>query len=169
VSWGAGTWASSTRSRPVIDNRSLKTVICPVALSGRPAGFLKRFFLEAQIAGKLLHPNVWSLTMWRPMTALAFHIAMELVEGDTCRLLRREGRSWRKAVDIAILARTLTMHQKASSTDIKPPMLLTESGNPKIADLESPNCSLPTLPKRGVVAFPTSSPEQLRGRLWTPR
>jgi serine/threonine-protein kinase len=159
---------------PVIDRPvALKTVILPESLSeNERQTFLERFFLEARIAGKLLHPNIVVTydVATDQSTGIPF-IAMELVEGEPLsQLLQRKGRiPWRQAVDIAMrLARALDYaHQKGIvHRDIKPAnVLVTQSGDPKIADFGIAKLHSAHLTQNGVVVGTPyfMSPEQLRG------
>ena len=159
---------------PVIDRAvALKTVTLPDSIpQNERQTFLKRFFLEAQIAGKLLHPNIVVTydVATNETTGIPF-IAMELVEGEPLsRVLQKQGRlPWRQAVDIAMqLAGALEYaHQKGIvHRDVKPAnVLLTESGTPKIADFGIAKLQSAHLTQTGVVVGTPyfMSPEQLRG------
>lgn len=159
---------------PVIDRPvALKTVLLPETLSSTERQrFLERFFLEAQIAGKLIHPNI--VVTYDASTDEASQIpfiAMELVEGETLsRRLETEHRlPWKAALDIvAPLAGALGYaHQnEIVHRDIKPAnILLTRSGEPKIADFGIAKLPTAQLTQTGVVLGTPyfMSPEQLLG------
>jgi serine/threonine protein kinase len=172
---GRGTMGVVYRGHdPVIDRPvALKTVILPPSLSDEERDvFLKRFFLEARIAGKLLHPNVVVThdAAWDEASRIPF-IAMELVEGESLksRLKAEKQIPWREALAIAIpLAEALEhAHQLGIvHRDVKPAnVLLTARGAPKIADFGIARLAAGHLTETGaVVGTPYfMSPEQLRG------
>ncbi len=159
---------------PVIDRPvALKTVLLPETLSSTERQtYLDRFFLEAKIAGKLIHPNI--VVTYDASTDEATQtpfIAMELVEGEPLsRRLETENRlPWKQALDIiAPLAGALDYaHQnEIVHRDIKPAnILLTRSGEPKIADFGIAKLPTAQLTQTGVVLGTPyfMSPEQLLG------
>ena len=159
---------------PLIDRAvALKTVQLPDSLSPEErTAFLQRFFLEARIAGKLIHPNiVVTYDVATDEAAGVPFIAMEFIEGETLsEVLRREGRlPWQRAVGLAVpLARALDYaHQHGIvHRDVKPSnVILTRSGTPKIADFGIAKLRTANLTQAGVVLGTPyfMSPEQARG------
>ncbi|MFQ5789048.1 MAG: protein kinase, partial [Acidobacteriota bacterium] len=159
---------------PVIDRLvALKTVVLPDSFSsGQRQAFLERFFLEARIAGKLIHPHIVVTydAAHDERTGIPFMV-MELVEGDSlAKRLEKSGRlPWKVALDLAIpLAEALDYahHQGVVHRDIKPAnVLLTRHGTPKIADFGIAKLPSAQLTQSGVVMGTPlfMSPEQLRG------
>jgi tetratricopeptide (TPR) repeat protein len=121
---------------------ALKTVNLSPALGAQERKrFLQRFFQEARIAAKLLHPGI-VVTHDAAMddkTSVPF-IAMELVTGGSLadRMEREESLSWEEASRLVILlSRALDYAHREGVVhrDMKPAnVLLTPEGAPKIAD-----------------------------------
>jgi len=121
---------------------ALKTVDLSPAL-GVPQreAFLARFFQEARIAAKLLHPNIVVThdAATDDKTSVPF-IAMEFVTGGSLsdRLDKDRRLSWNEASRLVVLlARALDYAHREGVVhrDIKPAnVLLTPEGAPKIAD-----------------------------------
>jgi serine/threonine-protein kinase len=121
---------------------ALKTVDLSPALGAREReAFLARFFQEARIAAKLLHPNIVVThdAATDDKTSVPF-IAMELVTGGALSdRMERDGRlSWQEASRLVVLlARALDYAHREGVVhrDVKPAnVLLTTEGVPKIAD-----------------------------------
>ena len=121
---------------------ALKTVDLSPALGAREReAFLARFFQEARIAAKLLHPGIVVThdAATDDKTSVPF-IAMELVTGGALSdRMERDGRlSWQEASRLVVLlARALDYAHREGVVhrDVKPAnVLLTTEGVPKIAD-----------------------------------
>jgi tetratricopeptide (TPR) repeat protein len=172
---GRGTMGVVYRGHdPVIDRAvALKSVLVPSALpEAERARFFSRFMLEAQVAGKLIHPNIVVTydAAIDPASGLAF-IAMELVEGESlARLLEvRRRLDWRRAVEIgAQLAAALdhAHRQGVVHRDLKPAnVLLTAAGVPKLADFGIAKVAAAELTQPGTILGTPyfMSPEQVQG------
>jgi len=121
---------------------ALKTVDLALALDpSQRETFLARFFQEARIAAKLLHPCIVVThdAATDERTSVPF-IAMELVTGGSLESrMERDGRlSWQEASRLVVLlARALDYAHREGVVhrDVKPAnVLLTADGVPKIAD-----------------------------------
>jgi hypothetical protein len=121
---------------------ALKTVdLSPALGASEREAFLARFFQEARIAAKLLHPGIVVThdAATDEKTSVPF-IAMELVAGGSLEgRIEREGRlSWQDASRLVVLlARALDYAHREGVVhrDVKPAnVLLTTEGVPKIAD-----------------------------------
>lgn len=158
---------------PVLDREiALKAVDLPGGLDPeRRSKFLERFFLEAKIAGKLIHPNIVVThdAATDETTEIPF-IAMELLLGDSLHArLQRGALAWKDALSLAEpLARALHYaHQtQVVHRDIKPAnVLLTVNGVPKIADFGIAKLPGSHLTQSGkIMGTPYfMSPEQIQG------
>lgn len=158
---------------PVLDREiALKAVDVPLALDpARRQRFLERFFLEAKIAAKLIHPNIVVThdAATDESTAIPF-IAMELLSGDSLHARLQQGPvGWQEALSlIEPLARALDYAHQADVVhrDIKPAnVLLTAKGVPKIADFGIAKLPDTHLTQSGkIMGTPYfMSPEQLEG------
>ena len=158
---------------PVLDREiALKAVnLSPALEPERRKKFLDRFFLEAKIAGKLIHPNIVVThdAATDEKTAIPF-IAMELLSGDSLYGRLQKGRiPWEEALGLVEpLARALDYaHQQGVvHRDIKPAnILLTAKGVPKIADFGIAKLPTAQLTLTGTVMGTPyyMSPEQLEG------
>jgi serine/threonine protein kinase/tetratricopeptide (TPR) repeat protein len=159
---------------PVIDRSvAIKTVLLPETLSSsQRKAYLERFFLEAKIAGKLLHPNI--VVTYDATTddekEIPF-IVMELVEGESLsgRLMQRKKIPWPEALDIVIpVARALDYAHGNGVVhrDIKPAnVLIAKGGEPKITDFGIAKVPAVDITQTGVVMGTPAfmSPEQLQG------
>jgi len=150
---------------------ALKTVdLSPTLTPAERDAFLARFFQEARIAAKLLHPNIVVThdAAADERTSVPF-IAMELVSGGSLAdRLEREGKPpWREAARLVVLlARALDYAHREGVVhrDVKPAnVLLTPEGVPKIADFGIAKLADAHLTTTGaVVGTPYyMSPEQL--------
>ncbi len=159
---------------PVLDREiAIKTVdFTPGISEERRRNFLDRFFLEAKIAGKLIHPNIVVThdAATDESTTIPF-IAMELITGGCLADVSRPGRrmSWEEATRLAIsLSEALDYaHQEGVvHRDIKPAnVLLTGKSIPKIADFGIAKLPTSDLTHTGTVMGTPyyMSPEQLEG------
>lgn len=157
---------------PVLEREiALKTVdLSPGLDAAAREKFLARFFQEARIAAKLLHPNVVVThdAATDEATGTPF-IAMELVSGGSLRdRLEREGRiPWLDACRLVVpLSRALDYAhgEGVVHRDVKPAnVLLTAQGVPKIADFGIAKLPGSDLTQTGsVIGTPYyMSPEQL--------
>ncbi len=150
---------------------ALKTVdLSPALGASQREAFLGRFFQEARIAAKLLHPNIVVThdAATDEKTSVPF-IAMELVTGGSLAdRLERDGRlAWEEASRLAVLlARALDFahRQGVVHRDVKPAnVLLAPEGSPKIADFGIAKLGDAHLTQTGaVIGTPYyMSPEQL--------
>jgi serine/threonine-protein kinase len=150
---------------------ALKTVdLSPGLGAPQREAFLARFFQEARIAAKLLHPNIVVThdAATDEKTSVPF-IAMELVTGGSlAERIERDGRlSWEEASRLVVLlARALDFAHREGVVhrDIKPAnVLLTLEGAPKIADFGIAKLEDTHLTQTGaVIGTPYyMSPEQL--------
>lgn len=150
---------------------ALKTVDLSPALAGSEReAFLSRFFQEARIAAKLLHPNIVVThdAATDEKTSVPF-IAMELVPGGSLsdRIERAGPLSFEEAsLLVVLLARALDYAHRMGVVhrDVKPAnVLLTTDGVPKIADFGIAKITDAHLTHTGaVVGTPYyMSPEQL--------
>ncbi len=150
---------------------ALKTVVLsPVLGVSERERFLQRFFQEARIAAKLLHPGIVVThdAETDGKTSVPF-IAMELVTGGSlAERMEREGKlPWPEASRLVVLlARALDYAHREGVVhrDMKPAnVLLTAEGKPKIADFGIAKLQDAHLTQTGdVVGTPYyMSPEQL--------
>ena len=150
---------------------ALKTVdLSPALGASERETFLARFFQEARIAAKLLHPCIVVThdAATDEKTSVPF-IAMELVAGGSLEgRLERDGRlSWQEASRLVVLlARALDYAHREGVVhrDVKPAnVLLTTDGVPKIADFGIAKLEDAQLTQTGaVIGTPYyMSPEQL--------
>ncbi len=150
---------------------ALKTVdLSPALGTSERQAFLARFFQEARIAAKLLHPGIVVThdAATDERTSVPF-IAMELVSGGSLSdRLERLGRlTWEDASRLVVLlARALDYAHREGVVhrDVKPAnVLLTPDGVPKIADFGIAKLQDAHLTQTGaVIGTPYyMSPEQL--------
>lgn len=150
---------------------ALKTVdLSPALGASEREAFLARFFQEARIAAKLLHPGIVVThdAATDEKTSVPF-IAMELVSGGSLadRMERDASLSWQEAsLLVVLLGRALDYAHREGVVhrDIKPAnVLLTREGVPKIADFGIAKLQDAHLTKTGaVIGTPYyMSPEQL--------
>lgn len=133
--------------------------------------FLKRFEVEAQAAGSLMHPNIVQIYDVGREGDLPY-IVMEYVDGQTLKdLIQNDGPiPWQRAIDLAIqiCSAIQKAHQKEIiHRDIKPQnILLTLDGIPKVADFgiaRATSAQTATMKVDAVASVHYSSPEQVRG------
>ena len=150
---------------------ALKTVdLSPALGAPQREAFLARFFQEARIAAKLLHPNIVVThdAATDEKTSVPF-IAMELVSGGSLadRMERDGPLSWEEASRLVVLlARALDFAHREGVVhrDVKPAnVLLTPAGAPKVADFGIAKLGDAHLTQTGaVIGTPYyMSPEQL--------
>ncbi len=153
---------------------ALKTVNVSPALSDSDRRrFLQRFFQEARIAAKLLHPGIVVThdAATDDTTSVPF-IAMELVTGGSLaeRMERERRIPWEEACRLVVLlARALDYAHREGVVhrDMKPAnVLVTADGKPKIADFGIAKLQDAHLTQTGdVIGTPYyMSPEQLEGK-----
>jgi serine/threonine protein kinase len=151
---------------------ALKTVdLSPALGASQRDAFLARFFQEARIAARLLHPNI-VITHDAATDEKTFvpFIAMELVTGGSLAdRMEQGGRlSWEEAsLLVVLLARALDYAHREGVVhrDVKPAnVLLTAEGVPKIADFGIAKLGDAHLTQSGaVIGTPYyMSPEQLQ-------
>lgn len=150
---------------------ALKTVdLSPALDASERERFLQRFFQEARIAAKLLHPGIVVThdAATDGKTSVPF-IAMELVMGGSLsERMEREGTLfWPEASRLVVLlalALDYAHREGVVHRDVKPAnVLLTTDGKPKIADFGIAKLQDAHLTKTGdVIGTPYyMSPEQL--------
>jgi len=136
------------------------------------AGFLKRFYREAQSTGKLQHPNIVIVHDLGDHEGTPF-LVMELLEGETVDVIIKEKRS------LPILEKLNVMIQVCNGLhyahernvihrDIKPGnlMLLKGSGTVKIVDFGIAHIeddANVTMPSQLIGTIQYMSPEQING------
>lgn len=158
---------------PVLDRAvALKTILFQASITEEEKdAFLERFFLETRIAAKLVHPNIVVTydAAVDEATSIPF-MAMELVEGEglNVRLAREKKLPWHDALGIAVpIARALAYAHRAGVVhrDLKPAnVLLTEDGEPKLADFGIAKLSTAEVTQAGLLLGTPKymSPEQFR-------
>jgi len=130
--------------------------------------YRERFFLEAQSAGMLMHPNiiaVYDAGMYRDFC----YITMEYVDGPTleAHCNRENLLPVNKAVEIIFIAcKALDYAHKMGviHRDIKPSnIMLTQSGSVKIADFSIAQIKSEQTISEGIIGSPSyMSPEQVK-------
>jgi serine/threonine protein kinase/Tol biopolymer transport system component len=145
---------------------------------------LRRFAQEARVASALNHPNI--ITVYDYGQALSsYYIATEYVEGQTLRVLIRDGINIRAALEIAMqMASAFAAAHQAGiiHRDIKPENIMVRAdglvkvldfGLAKLAPQSDPITSLgdspTTVPGAVIGTFCYMSPEQARGKELDPR
>ncbi|MGA9353310.1 MAG: protein kinase [Terriglobales bacterium] len=172
---GRGAMGSVYKARdPKIDRFvAIKTILLHQSVVQERQEFLRRFFIEAKAAGRLLHPGIVAVfdVGEDPETQDPF-IVMEYIEGLTLReLLARKGKklppddALRIAEELAE-ALDYAHAQGVVHRDIKPAnILVTKDGQAKIGDFGIAQLDLThmTLPGRVLGTPAYMSPEQLEG------
>jgi serine/threonine protein kinase len=172
---GRGAMGSVYKARdPKIDRFvAIKTILLHQSVIQERQEFLRRFFIEAKAAGRLLHPGIVAVfdVGEDPETQDPF-IVMEYIEGLTLReLLARKGKKLQPDDALRIaeeLAEALDYAhaQGVVHRDIKPAnILVTKDGQAKISDFGIAQLDLThmTLPGRVLGTPAYMSPEQLEG------
>jgi len=173
---GHGAMGAIYKARdPKIDRFvAIKTILLRQSGVQEQREFRKRFFVEAQAAGRLLHPGIVTLfdVGEEPETNDPY-IVMEYIEGPTLRdLLNQETRklplddALRITMDLAE-ALDYAHGQGVVHRDIKPAnILVTKEGQAKIGDFGIAQLDLShlTLPGRVLGTPAYMSPEQLEGQ-----
>jgi serine/threonine-protein kinase len=134
----------------------------------------RRFFVEAQSAGRLNHPNIVAIYDAGLLQDYCY-IAMEYIEGQTLGHFCRPERLLPLDVAVSLLlsiciALDYAHRQKIVHRDIKPTnILLTSALVPKITDFGIAQLADITLPGdiQGTPSY--MAPEQLRGKQVSPR
>jgi len=130
--------------------------------------YRERFFLEAQSAGMLMHPNIIAVHdagMYRDFC----YITMEYVDGPTLEVYCKKDNLLpvSKAVEIMFIAcKALDYAHKMGviHRDIKPSnIMLTQSGSVKIADFSIAQIKSEQTISKGIIGSPSyMSPEQVK-------
>jgi tRNA A-37 threonylcarbamoyl transferase component Bud32 len=172
---GRGAMGSVYKARdPKIDRFvAIKTVLLHQSVIHEQQEFRRRFFIEAQAAGRLLHPGIVAVfdVGEDPETSDPY-IVMEYIEGQTLRELLASNNK-KLPVNEALritqeLAEALDYAhaQGVVHRDIKPAnILITKEGQAKISDFGIAQLDLThmTLPGRVLGTPAYMSPEQLEG------
>ncbi len=173
---GRGAMGTVYKARdPKIDRVvAIKTILLHQTADHEQREFRERFFVEAQAAGRLLHPGI--VTVFDvgedPETSDPY-IVMEYIEGPTLRKLLSENNNrlqFDDALQITIaLAEALDYAhaQRVVHRDIKPAnILITKEGQAKIGDFGIAQLDLAhiTVPGRVLGTPAYMSPEQLEGQ-----
>ncbi|MGC2245393.1 MAG: serine/threonine-protein kinase, partial [Terriglobales bacterium] len=172
---GRGAMGSVYKARdPKIDRFvAIKTVLLHQSVIHEQQEFRRRFFIEAQAAGRLLHPGIVAVfdVGEEPETSDPY-IVMEYIEGQTLReVLAHNGKKLPLNDALRItqeLAEALDYAhaQGVVHRDIKPAnVLITKDGQAKISDFGIAQLDLThmTLPGRVLGTPAYMSPEQLEG------
>jgi len=172
---GRGAMGAVYKARdPKIDRFvAIKTVLLHQSVVHEQQEFRRRFFVEAQAAGRLLHPGIVAVfDVGEDPETTDPYIVMEYIEGPTLReLLASNGKKLpvEEALRIAEeLAEALDYAhtQGVVHRDIKPAnILITKEGQAKISDFGIAQLDLThmTLPGRVLGTPAYMSPEQLEG------
>ncbi len=146
---------------------ALKTVMPGMLSDG---DLLKRFYREAQSAGRLQHPNIVVIYDLGESDGLPY-IAMELVEGESLQKLIARGVSLPLAAKLRILVQICRglgyAHRNGVvHRDVKPAnILVTPDGSVKVVDFGIVHLADTGMTSTGMILGTVSymSPEQLRG------
>lgn len=173
---GRGAMGTVYKARdPKIDRLvAIKTILLHQSALQEQREFRERFFVEAQAAGRLLHPGIVTVfDMGEEPDTSDPYIVMEFIEGRTLRDLLA-GETKKLPLDRALqitqeLAEALDYAhaQGVVHRDIKPAnILITKEGQAKIGDFGIAQLDLAhmTLPGRVLGTPAYMSPEQLEGR-----
>jgi serine/threonine protein kinase len=172
---GRGAMGSVYKARdPKIDRFvAIKTVLLHQSVIHEQQEFRRRFFIEAQAAGRLLHPGIVAVfdVGEDPETSDPY-IVMEYIEGQTLRELLATNDKKLPVNDALRITQELAealdyAHaQGVVHRDIKPAnILITKEGQAKISDFGIAQLDLShmTLPGRVLGTPAYMSPEQLEG------
>ena len=172
---GRGAMGSVYKARdPKIDRFvAIKTVLLHQSVVHEQQEFRRRFFIEAQAAGRLLHPGIVAVfdVGEEPETSDPY-IVMEYIEGQTLREVLASNNKKLPLNDALRITQELAealdyAHaQGVVHRDIKPAnILITKEGQAKISDFGIAQLDLThmTLPGRVLGTPAYMSPEQLEG------
>ncbi len=172
---GRGAMGSVYKARdPKIDRFvAIKTVLLHQSVVHEQQEFRRRFFIEAQAAGRLLHPGIVAVfdVGEEPETSDPY-IVMEYIEGQTLREVLASNNKKLPLNDALRITQELAealdyAHaQGVVHRDIKPAnILITKEGQAKIGDFGIAQLDLThmTLPGRVLGTPAYMSPEQLEG------
>lgn len=172
---GRGAMGSVYKARdPKIDRFvAIKTVLLHQSVIHEQQEFRRRFFIEAQAAGRLLHPGIVAVfdVGEEPETSDPY-IVMEYIEGQTLREVLANNDKKLPLADALRITQELAealdyAHaQGVVHRDIKPAnILITKEGQAKISDFGIAQLDLThmTLPGRVLGTPAYMSPEQLEG------
>jgi serine/threonine-protein kinase len=172
---GSGAMGSVYKARdPKIDRFvAIKTVLLHQSVIHERQEFRRRFFIEAQAAGRLLHPGIVAVfDVGEDSETSDPYIVMEYIEGQTLREVLASNNKKLPVVDALRITQELAealdyAHaQRVVHRDIKPAnILITKDGQAKISDFGIAQLDLThmTLPGRVVGTPAYMSPEQLEG------
>ena len=173
---GRGAMGAVYKARdPKIDRFvAIKTVLLHQAVVQEQQEFRRRFFIEAQAAGRLLHPGIVAVfDMGEAPETSDPYIVMEYIEGVTLReLLASKGKKLPVEEALRIVQELAEALDYAHSQgvvhrDMKPAnILITRDGQAKISDFGIAQLDLTqmTLPGRVLGTPAYMSPEQLEGK-----
>jgi serine/threonine-protein kinase len=148
---------------------TVKIARAPVDVAGeRAEKYRERFFIEAQSAGRLIHPNIiaiYDAGMYRDFC----YITMEYLDGPTLeKYCRKENLlPISKVVEIMfVVCKALDYAHKKGviHRDIKPSnIMLTKSGSAKITDFGIAQVKSEQTASKGIIGSPSyMSPEQIK-------
>ncbi len=151
-------------------------VAIKLLLDAQDAGLKERFQREAELMGKVRHPNVVSVLDYGFLESGYPCIVMDFVEGEPLdrRLAHLSGVPWQTACDwtLGILGGLGAMHEQGVlHRDLKPANVVLAKGTPEYAKIidfgiaKDPNDSSSRLTQTGgIIGTPAyMSPEQLLG------
>jgi serine/threonine-protein kinase len=172
---GRGAMGSVYKARdPKIDRSvAIKTVLLHQSVIHEQQEFRRRFFIEAQAAGRLLHPGIVAVfDVGEDPETNDPYIVMEYIEGQTLREVLANNNKKLPVNDALRITQELAEALDYAHTlgvvhrDIKPAnILITKEGQAKISDFGIAQLDLThmTLPGRVLGTPAYMSPEQLEG------